>query len=91
MPHYTQQFFKNWEDGEVKKQIKALMQIERMCANHLEYACKVTLPAKWDGPKRFFGNYKPLNQQTKHDSYIPFAFNRGCFNTVGKIHNIFNS
>jgi hypothetical protein len=67
------------------------MQIGRMCAYHLEYACKVTLLAKWDGRKRFFGDYKPLNQQIKHDSYIPFALNEICFNTVGKIHNILNS
>lgn len=31
-----------------------------MCVNHLEYACKVTLPAKWDGPRRFCGDYRPL-------------------------------
>ncbi len=67
------------------------MQIERMCVNHLEYAYKVTLPTKWDGPRRFSKDYRLLNQQTRHDSYIPFAFNRGCFNTVGKIHNIFSS
>jgi hypothetical protein len=67
------------------------MQIGRMCASHLEYACKVTLLAKWDGPRSFCRDYRPLNQQTRHDSYIPFAFNKGCLSTVGTIHNIFGS
>ncbi len=74
--------------GRLKKQIEAMMQIGRMCANHLEYAYKVTLPTKWNGPKRFCGYYRPLNQQTRHDSYTPFALNRGCFSIVGKIHNM---
>ncbi len=84
-----------YEEGpETKKQIEALMQIVKlMCASNLEYA-----GARWHcqqngmDPKGFVETRdRPLNQQTRHDSYIPFAFNRGCLSTVGKIHNIFSS
>jgi hypothetical protein len=41
------------------------MQIGKMCASHLEYACKVILLAKWDGPKRFCGDYIPFKSLNK--------------------------
>jgi hypothetical protein len=34
-----------------------------------EYACKVNLPIKRDGNKRFYGDYRPLNMQTKRGSF----------------------
>ncbi len=82
------------EGPEIKKQIEALMQIGKMmCAGNLEYA-----RARWHcqqngmDPKGFVETRdRTLNQQTSHNSYIPFAFNRGCLSTAGKIHNIFSS
>jgi hypothetical protein len=34
-----------------------------------EYACRVTLPIKKDGSMRFCGDYRPLNLQTRRDSF----------------------
>jgi len=34
-----------------------------------EYACKVSLPIKRDGNKQFYGDYRPLNMQTRRDSF----------------------
>jgi len=40
-----------------------------MCKSASKYACRVTLPMKKDGSQRFCGNYKPLNFQTRRDSF----------------------
>jgi hypothetical protein len=50
-----------WEEAEVKKQIDALMALNKMKLSTLDYACKITLPMKKDGSHQFCGDYKPLN------------------------------
>jgi hypothetical protein len=37
--------------------------------NEFEYACKVSLLIKKYGSRRFCGDYRPLNMQTKRDSF----------------------
>jgi hypothetical protein len=37
--------------------------------NDSEYACRVSLLVKRDGNRRFYGDYKPLNMQTRRDSF----------------------
>ncbi len=51
------------EEGEVKKQIDALVMLGKMKPNTLEYTCKVTLHVKKDGNHKFCGDYKPFNLQ----------------------------
>jgi hypothetical protein len=58
-----------WEEAEVKRQIDALVELGKMRPNSSEYACRVTLPAKKDGSRRFCGDYRPLNAQTRRDSF----------------------
>jgi len=40
-----------------------------MRPNNSEYACRVTLPVKKDGNMCFYGDYRPLNAQTRRDSF----------------------
>jgi hypothetical protein len=58
-----------WEEAEVKRQIDALVELGKMRPNNSEYACRVTLPVKKDGSRRFCGDYRPLNAQTRRDSF----------------------
>jgi hypothetical protein len=58
-----------WEEAEVKKQIDALVELGKMRPSSSEYACRVTLPVKKDGSRRFCGDYRPLNAQTRCDSF----------------------
>jgi hypothetical protein len=58
-----------WEEAEVKRQIDVLVDLGKMRPSDSEYACKVTLPVKKDGSMRFCGDYRPLNLQTKRDSF----------------------
>ncbi len=58
-----------WEEAEVKRQIDVLVELGKMKPNSSEYACRVTLPAKKDGSRRFCGDYRPLNAQTRCDSF----------------------
>jgi len=58
-----------WEEAEVKKQIDVLVELGKMKPSDSEYACRVTLPVKKDGSRRFYGDYQPLNLQTRHDSF----------------------
>jgi hypothetical protein len=58
-----------WEEAEVKKQIDVLVDLGKMRPSNSEYACCVTLPVKRDGSRRFYGDYRPLNMQTRRDSF----------------------
>ncbi len=58
-----------WEEAEVKRQIDALVELGKMRPSSSEYACRVTLPAKKDGSRRFCGDYWPLNAQTRRDAF----------------------
>jgi hypothetical protein len=63
-----------WEEAEVKRQIDILVELGKMRPNNSEYACRVTLPVKKDGSRCFYGDYRPLNTQTRHDSFpMPFV------------------
>jgi len=46
-----------WEEVEVKRQIDALVDLGKMRPDNSEYACRVTLPVKKDGNRRFCGDY----------------------------------
>ncbi len=58
-----------WEEAEVKRQIDVLVDLGKMRPIDSEYACRVTLPVKKDGSMRFCGDYRPLNLQTRRDSF----------------------
>ncbi len=58
-----------WEEVEVKRQINVLVDLGKMRPSDSEYACRVTLPVKKDGSRKFYGDYRPLNLQTKRDSF----------------------
>jgi len=59
-----------WEEAEMKRQIDALVELGKMRPNSSEYACRVTLHVKKDGSRRFYGDYRPLNAQTRRDSFL---------------------
>jgi putative transposase len=58
-----------WEEAEVKRQIDVLVDLGKMRPSDSKYACRVTLPVKKDGSMRFCGDYRPLNLQTRRDSF----------------------
>jgi len=58
-----------WEEAKVKRQIDVLVDLGKMKPNNSEYAYRVTLPVKTDGSRRFCGAYRPLNLQTRRDSF----------------------
>jgi hypothetical protein len=58
-----------WEEAEVKRQIDILVDLGKMRPSNSEYACRVTLPVKKDGSRRFCGDYRPLNAQTRTDMF----------------------
>jgi hypothetical protein len=58
-----------WEKTEVNRQIQALVDLRKMCKSALEYIYRIILPMKKDGSQRFYGNYRPLNYQTRRDSF----------------------
>jgi hypothetical protein len=43
----------------VKRQIDVLVDLGKMKPSNSEYACRVTLPMKRDGSRRFCGDYQP--------------------------------
>jgi len=53
----------------VKRQIDVLVDLGKMKPSNSEYACRVTLPVKRDGSRHFCGDYRPLNLQTRRDSF----------------------
>ncbi len=58
-----------WEEAEVKRQIDVLVDLGKMRPSNSEYACRVTLPVKKDRSMRFCRDYRPLNLQTRRDSF----------------------
>jgi hypothetical protein len=58
-----------WEEAEVKRQIDVLVDLGKMRPSNSEYACRVTLPVKKDGSRRFCGDYRPFNAQTRWDMF----------------------
>ncbi len=53
----------------MKRQIDVLIDLGKMKPNNSEYACRVILPVKKDGSRPFCGDYRPLNTQTRQDSF----------------------
>ncbi len=72
-----------WEEVEVKRQIDALVDLGKMRPNSSEYACRVTLPVKKDGSRRFCGDYWPLNAQTHRDMF-PMPLVEDVIDQLGK-------
>jgi hypothetical protein len=72
-----------WEEAEVKRQIDVLVRLGKMKPSNSEYACRVTLPMKKDGSMRFCGDYRPLNLQTRRDSF-PMPLVEDVISQLGK-------
>jgi putative transposase len=72
-----------WEETEVKRQIDALIDLGKMKPSNSEYACRVTLPVKKDGSRRFCGDYRPLNAQTRRDMF-PMPLVEDVIDQLGK-------
>jgi hypothetical protein len=72
-----------WEEAEVKRQIDVLVDLGKMTPSNSEYACRVTLPVKKDGSRRFCGDYRPLNAQTCRDSF-PMPLVEDVIDQLGK-------
>ncbi len=72
-----------WEEAEVKRQIDALVDLGKMRPSSSEYACQVTLPMKKDGSRRFCGDYRPLNAQTRRDMF-PMPLVEDVIDQLGK-------
>jgi hypothetical protein len=53
----------------MKRQIQALIKLGKMKNNDSEYACRISLLDEKDGSRQFCGDYKPLNMQTKRDTF----------------------
>jgi hypothetical protein len=72
-----------WEEAEVKRQIDILVDLGKMQPSNSEYACRVTLPVKKDGSRRFCGDYRPLNAQTRRDMF-PMLLVEDIIDQLGK-------
>jgi len=72
-----------WEEAEVKRQIDALVDLGKMKPSNSEYASRVTLLVKKDGSRRFCGDYRPLNTQTRRDMF-PMPFVEDVIDQLGK-------
>jgi len=71
-----------WEEAEVKRQIDVLVNLGKMRSSNSEYACRVTLPVKKDGSRRFCGDYRPLNAQT-HQDLFPMSLVEDVIDQLG--------
>jgi hypothetical protein len=58
-----------WEEVEINRQIRILVDLGKIRKSASKYACIVTLLMKKNGSQRFFGNYRPLNHQTRWDFF----------------------
>ncbi len=47
----------------MKRQIDVLVDLGKTKPANSEYTCRVTLPIKRDGSRRFCGDYRPLNMK----------------------------
>jgi len=54
----------------MKRQIDVLVDLGKMKLSNFEYTCRVTLPIKRDGSRHFCGDYRPLNMQSRRDSFL---------------------
>jgi hypothetical protein len=72
-----------WEEAEVKRQIDTLVELGKMRPSSSEYACRMTLPVKKDGSRRFCGDYRPLNAQTRRDMF-PMPLVEDVIDQLGK-------
>ncbi len=70
------------EEVEINWQIQTLVDLGKMHKSALKYTCKVTLPMKKDGSRRFCGDYHPLNHQTRQDSF-PMTLIEDVLNQLG--------
>ncbi len=66
----------------MKMQIDVLVDLGKMRPSNSEYACRVTLPVKKDGSRRFCGDYRPFNAQTRRDSF-PMSFVEDVIDQLG--------
>jgi len=73
-----------WEEAEVKRQIDVLVDLGKMRPSDSEYACRITLPVKKDGSRKFCGDYRPLNLQTRRDSF-PMPLVEDVISQLGKL------
>ncbi len=53
----------------MKRQIDALVDLGKKKPSNSEHACQVMLAVKKDGSRCFYGDYRPLNAQTRRDSF----------------------
>jgi hypothetical protein len=72
-----------WEEAEVKRQIDELVDLGKMKPSNSEFACRVTLPVKKDGSRRFCRDYRPLNAQTRRDMF-PMPLVEDVIDQLGK-------
>ncbi len=54
----------------MNRQIQSLIKLGKMKNSDFEYVCRVSLHVKKDGNMWFCGDYKPLNMQTRRDSFL---------------------
>ncbi len=67
----------------MKRQIDALVDLGKMRPSSSEYACRMTLPVKKDGSRRFCGDYRPFNAQTRRDMF-PMPLVEDVIDQLGK-------
>ncbi len=67
----------------MKRQIDALVDLGKMRPSNSEYACRMTLLVKKDGSRRFCGDYRPLNAQTRRDMF-PMPLVEDVIDQLGK-------
>ncbi len=60
-----------------------LVKLGKLRPSNSAYACRVTLPVKKDGSRQFCGDYRPLNLQTRRDSF-PMPLVEDVISQLGK-------